>query len=151
MSIFDDAEGKLQRYFSDGWWDIYDGAPAKCDSILTVSDIVLSVALNSKLDTRTKIWYVWKNRDGIEFALSKVPNDISLVSDNIPWQELNDVFGKFLTTKHAKESVTTKILHKKRPYLIPIFDKVVKEYFRTRIDPGLYKKLGAPFLGSVKI
>jgi hypothetical protein len=146
MTILDHADQRLQRYFADGWWDIYDGVPTAHDATITVPDIVISVALNSQLDTRTKVWHVWQERAAIEQALARIPSDLSLEADDIPWLDLHTLFERFCAIKHAKEAVTTKILHKKRPALIPIYDRFVGAYFQSTFDPQVCRKRGAPFL-----
>jgi len=58
----DDVEEKLVRYLSDGGWELYDGVETDQDSKLTIGDIVLSVTLNSRLNTRRQVWQVWKGK-----------------------------------------------------------------------------------------
>ncbi len=83
-----DVEEKLVRYFSDGGWELYDGVRTAQDSVLTVPDIVISVTLNSRLNTRKQVWQVWKGRLSVENALAQIPTSASLEDEVIPWKEL---------------------------------------------------------------
>ena len=146
MSYLDHAYERLQRYFAEGAWDLYDGVAVVPNSDLTVCDIILSVALNSQLDTRNKIWHVWQQKRAIEEALTRIPSTLSLSAEQVPWEDLFYLFEAFCSAKYAKEAVATKVLHKKRPALIPIYDRVVGEYFRPHIDARVWQRGGAAFL-----
>jgi hypothetical protein len=146
MSFLDQAESRLHRYFTDGGWDLYDGVAVARDATITVSDLVLSVTLNSQLDTRNKVWHVWQHRSAIEQALTHIPPDLSLEADIIPWSELHNLFEQFCAIKYAKEAVATKVLHKKRPALIPVYDRFVGVYFQSAMDQQVWRKGGATFL-----
>lgn len=111
MDLFDDAQNRLYRYFSNGCWELYDGVDVAQDAILTVCDIVLSVALNSRVDTRNKIWRIWQGKNYIEENLAKIPVNIFLESAIIPWGDLSCLFESFCRIKFVGEAVTTKILH----------------------------------------
>ena len=120
-----DADQKLvaaMRYE----YELYDGIDVRQDSALTLFDILLSVMMNSRLDTAAKVHTIWDGKRPVEEALSTVPADISLQDENVPWEQLEQLFDAFCGIKYAGPAVTTKILHKKRPKLIPILDRVVQ-------------------------
>ncbi len=144
VSLFMDAQDRLTRYFSNGGWEIYDGVEVNQDNHLTIYDIVLSVALNSRVN-RSTVWYLWQQKNSIEEALSKVPTHTCLDSEQVPWNELHVLFDRFCHIKSVKEAVTTKILHKKRPNLIPVYDSIVGEFFRPQMKDVWYPG-GAKFL-----
>ncbi len=116
-------EKKLLAFLRSEWL-LYDGQPVSQDSQLELFDILVSIMTNSRLDTARKVWSVWNGRTEIEDALSEVPADIALTDPEIPWEKLGRLFDVFCGIKYAKEAVTTKVLHKKRPDLIPILDSV---------------------------
>jgi hypothetical protein len=130
-----DPAGKLRR-FLDAEWELYDGAPTKQDSKLTLFDILVSIMTNSRLDTAEKVRSIWNGRRCVEDALALLPPDVALTDDDVPWDALETLFGAFCGIRYAAEAVTTKILHKKRPNLIPIVDSVMMGYFgRCRDKP----------------
>lgn len=127
------VEEKLSRYLSDGGWELYDGVETAQDSKLTVGDIVLSVTLNSRLNTRRQVWQVWKGKLPVEKALACIPVDASLEDAVIPWEELRNLFQAMCAIEDVAGAKATKILHKKRPYLIPIYDSILEGYCRKHI------------------
>ena len=114
--------------FLENEWEIYDGQPNAQDSTLSLFDILVSVSMNSRLDTADKVRSVWDGRHAVEEALRVVPADIPLECGNVPWGSLETLFEAFCAIPHAKEAVATKILHRKRPSLIPIVDSVIGAY-----------------------
>jgi len=81
-----------------------------------------------------KIASVWLDRQykpAAEKALGQIPPDASLLDDNIPWESITELFDQFCSIKFVKIAVATKILHKKRPALIPMIDSVVNGFFKN--------------------
>ena len=118
------ADAKLLR-FMQSEFELYDGIPVLQDSTLSLFDILLSVMMNSRLDTADKVRSIWKNKKPVEEALSRIPTDVSLEDDNVPWDDLKALFDAFCAILWAGPAVSTKILYKKRPNLIPIYDSVI--------------------------
>lgn len=119
-----DADQKLIR-FMRAEYELYDGIPIAADSTLTLLDILLSIMMNSRLDTAGKVQSIWRNRQSVEEALEMIPTDVSLEDDSIPWDDLRTLFDAFCAIPWAGAAVATKILYKKRPSLIPIYDSVI--------------------------
>lgn len=129
----EDVEEKLARYLSDGGWELYDGVKTAQDCELTIGDMVLSVTLNSRLNTRRQVWQVWKGKLAVEEALTRISADASLEDEVIPWEELRNLFQAMCAIEDIAGAKATKILHKKRPRLIPIYDSILEEYCKKRI------------------
>ena len=121
------ADGKLVAYMKNQY-EIYDRVQVSQDSTLTLFDILLSVTMNSRLDTADKVRSVWNGKKPVEKALAKIPPNLSLQNKNIPWDQLAELFDAFCGIRYAGPAVTTKILHKKRPKLIPIYDSIIDRY-----------------------
>lgn len=83
MDFLKDIENRLRRYFSNRCWKLY-GVNVTRDPELTGSNIVLSVTINSRVDTRNKVWRIWRVKNSVEGYLSKIPTTIQLKSENIP-------------------------------------------------------------------
>ncbi len=129
----ENVEEKLARYLSDGGWELYDGIKTAQDCEITISDIVLSVTLNSRLNTRRQVWQVWKGKLAVETALTRISADASLEDEAIPWEELRNLFKAMCAIEDIAGAKATKILHKKRPRLIPIYDSILEGYCKKRI------------------
>jgi hypothetical protein len=110
----------------------YDSAPVEPDSELRASEASLCVWLNSRI-SGNDLAEIWKNRPQIEHALRDVPNDVDLLGlSDSRFADLADVILRVirLTICHrVKLSKATKILHKKRPLLIPILDNIITDYY----------------------
>jgi hypothetical protein len=84
---------------------------------------------------------VLASRGTIEAALKRVPIDASLTSESVPWEALRAVFAAFEDIPAVGLPRTTKILHKKRPALVPILDSVLEQYLVTNHDVGSQQRL----------
>jgi cyclic pyranopterin monophosphate synthase len=73
----------------------------------------------------------------ISHALSQIPARASLTDpyDAIPWSAVKDLIGASVGPGVGL-SRATKVLHKKRPALIPVIDEPIVRY-AMRVDPGL--------------
>jgi len=72
----------------------------------------------------------------IEEKLGAIPPSVSITDSEIPWNELTDLFGKFLAVDGFACARVSKILHKKRPHLIPILDRarVINAYYKPIVE-----------------
>lgn len=80
---------------------------------------------------------ILERRGEIQRALRRVHPDASLAdaTSSIPWIPLTRLFDAFADIRGVGISKMTKALHRKRPALIPMLDRVVQAYL-TRNDPG---------------
>jgi hypothetical protein len=71
----------------------------------------------------------------INVALAQVPRSASLATaeDAIPWWALEELMRAMDGIPEVRLARQTKVLHKKRPALIPILDSVLETYLR-RVD-----------------
>jgi len=126
--IPDPAE-KLNRFVKvDDSFELYDLQDIPKDDILTPLQIWIADAIGARLEGRG-VTALKGRLDKVKQALSKIPADSSLTDPErkIPWTELKDLFlatmGPYIKAPRA-----TKILHKKRPDLIPVIDSVLRAY-----------------------
>lgn len=124
------ADRKLIR-FVQSEYELYDGVVTPQDSTLSLFDILLSIMMNSRLDTASKVQSIWKNKKPVEKALSHIPADVSLQDEHLSWENLETLFKAFCDIPWAGAAVSSKILHKKRPKLIPIYDSVIAIYINS--------------------
>jgi Family of unknown function (DUF6308) len=124
----------------------YDGYLVPADDELRVHELSLVSWLNSRV-SGNDLEKVWRRRNEVNAALCDIPKNLDLLdvpSDQVP--ELARLIARALQpmceNRNVKLSKAIKILHKKRPALIPIFDQVVAGYYgRVRLNrktvPGL--------------
>jgi hypothetical protein len=124
---------KLILAFVEHWYPVYDGVPVAQDNDLRASDIALSTMLMSRISGVTA-GYIFRAKEPIEDGLAKIPANLDLLDvaadDGIPGAEgISQAITAICAVKRAKLAVSTKILHKKRPGLIPILDSVVVGHY----------------------
>lgn len=113
----------------------YDEAPVPTDDLLTEERITLINDIGGGRFPRIAIEELMKRREEVKEKLSKIPKEVSLLDDSIPWDAVEQLFAVFLVPKIARfwRSRTSKVLHKFRPRLIPILDnKRVVDYYCER-------------------
>ncbi len=108
--------------------------PIARDDNIALFDILLSIMMNSRLGSAEKIRTVWNDREHMTAAermLGQIAPAASLLDEVVPWNHLADLFNSFCAIRGVGPAVATKILHKKRPALIPIIDSVMIGYFKA--------------------
>lgn len=126
--------------FVHHWYPLYDGVEVAEDSELRVSEIALSTMLNSRISGNTG-GAIWREaRLEVSEALRSVRVGMDLL-DMLPTDLAPDEPGisraitAICNVHRSKLAVATKILHKKRPGLIAIFDSVVEGHYHPRWCP----------------
>lgn len=66
-----DADEKLLR-FMQSEYELYDGIPVAEDSTLSLFGILLSIMMNSRLDTATNIQSIWRAKGPVEQAFATI-------------------------------------------------------------------------------
>jgi len=138
--------------FAEEEYATYDGAETALDYEITIHDITLSVMMNSwlmALGGRS----VYRARKRIGSALERIPRESSLLDEceAIPWEAIRALFDQFETIKGAKLAVATKILHKKRPGLIPILDSILLVHYRDAYPDGWEPKIGLVAVRAIEL
>jgi hypothetical protein len=140
-AISDEAAlGNLNRYFGNAEWAGKEFTGAHFESLgtpdperMTAEDIVAVACLSIHVPARTAVGVLGKQRDKISDHLDGIPNGVAL--EDIPFEEHDRYFGCdssahllwWLLRRHHGVGATTasKIMARKRPALIPIYDSVV--------------------------
>lgn len=124
---------KMRRFCSlDASYKNYDLVMVEEDNYLTMSDIRLANHMGARMGQKI-IQSVMDRTENINSALMHVPAGVELSSDAVPWEALDNLFRVIIGPEiHAARA--TKILHKKRPHLIPILDSVMVSYCQAGIQ-----------------
>ena len=128
--------------FVNHWFPLYDGVEVAEDNELRVIEIALSTMLNSRISGNTggAIWREARQQVGESLAKIRVGVDLLdiLETEPIPDESAISLAITAICNVHrSKLAVATKILHKKRPGLIPIFDSVVEGHYWPRWCPSV--------------
>lgn len=124
----------LEFVEQDGSYQSYDLARVEQDDVLTESDIRVANAMIARMSPRV-ISDIYARAPVINAALAGVPPSASLAEpdDEIPWRALEELMRAIGGIPEVGLPRQTKVLHKKRPALIPILDSVLETYLR-RVD-----------------
>jgi hypothetical protein len=127
----------------------YDLADVQEDDVLTEADISVANAMIARMSPEV-IARIYQRAPVINAALAQVPRRASLAEPpaSIPWQAIEELMRAMEGITEVKLARQTKVLHKKRPALIPILDSVVATYLR-RVD-GL-RRTGDPAREAVEL
>jgi len=114
---------------NDSSYRNYDLANVSQDNQLTSADIRLSHKMGARFSNKL-IQQLLNKGTAISKQLSQIPSSISIFDSNgkIPWNSLEQLF-QVCNMYGMREANITKILHKKRPDLIPILDSVVVQKY----------------------
>lgn len=102
------------------------------DNRLRALEIAITVWLSSSV-AGTKAWNIWERREELAQQLREIPAELDLSEVNV--EDLPRVAADIQNAIRAiyvddvALSLATKILHKKRPLLIPIFDSRVSDHY----------------------
>jgi hypothetical protein len=132
--IEDVLETALEFVVHDGSYQSYDLASVEQDAVLTESDIRVANAMIARMSARA-IADIFERAPVINAALAQIPPSASLAvtEDEVPWRALEELMRAMDGIPEVRLARQTKVLHKKRPALIPILDSVLETYLR-RVD-----------------
>jgi hypothetical protein len=114
----------------------YEGCDSSGSASFDESDLRLANRGGARISA-AEIAAILERRAEIERALRRIHPDASLAdaTSSIPWILLTRLFDAFSDIRGIGFSKMTKVLHRKRPALIPMLDSVVQAYLATD-DPG---------------
>jgi len=113
----------------DASYKNYDLVRVGEDNSLTIGDIRLANRMVARMKPAI-VQSVMDRAENINSALAHIPAGLELSNDSIPWVAFENLFRATLGPQ-ILAARATKILHKKRPHLIPILDSVVVSYCQT--------------------
>ena len=106
-------------------WHWYDGVQSDPDAIEPV-DYAITIAMNSRA-TADRMKQFMELGPTLNNLLRAIPHDTTLATDTSDdvFHAVEMLFDKACSAKGTKLSVASKVLHRKRPHLIPMLDSVV--------------------------
>jgi len=114
--------------FCTNEYDTYDAVPIPQDNTIGVFEIVLTTSVNAGLTANT-VAEIYRSRRVIEQALSQIAPNASLLDPDWPRQAVVDLLDAACSIRGVWLAVATKVLHKKRPGLLPMLDSVVLGHY----------------------
>lgn len=131
-----DALDRIRRYCGLQWsggppetwaWHYYDVVTTDHDSVVTPTDVLCAAALHPAL-SRADLGFFREEERALSVFLQHVPADVRLgqatESDIARLASLPEAFPGVSVT------LLSKVLHRKRPHLIPLLDRHVIDWYR---------------------
>jgi hypothetical protein len=130
---FDNAMALVRRFIhEDGSYAKYDEPYVAQNNVLSRTDVELVRCFQARTG-KTVEDRILVHQTEIGRSLERIPVTSTLLdeSENIVWEALEELLSIMISIKGVDIWVATKVLHKKRPALIPILDSVVQRYLLT--------------------
>jgi hypothetical protein len=124
------AMDRLLRYCREEY-DYYDGLPRGDPNHIEPSDVLATLSVNSFITNAAQMRRIHQgmvaNCDGL---LSAIPSDIDLVNCSPKiFEAVERLLHEAIQVHGVLIPVATKILHRKRPSLIPMLDNIVLNFY----------------------
>lgn len=144
----ENAFALARRKFERFGWPLYDGVRSDPNRI-EIIDYVITAAMNSRANARG-LQNVMLAASEITRCLREVPERMELV-DLDPDTEVavGALIARTARVGGVGISVATKILHRKRPLLIPMMDQVVQYHYKSLLG-RLPQERGARALAYIR-
>ncbi len=135
-TVFEDPLAFALAFFGMGsGYRNYDAAPVAQDFRLTEADIRVANRSTARMSDAV-VAGIRSRHAAIDAALRRIPVGASLTADEaaIPWEALRSLVAAFDGVPAVGLARITKVMHRKRPALIPMLDSVVEAYL-VRVEP----------------
>lgn len=124
----EDPLGRLLRFCREEY-EYYDAVPPGDPNRIEPLDVLATVGINSRLDTATKVRTVHRGMSSaVNALLTQIPERAELHTF-ASLDPLHELLAAAMTSKFVLLATATKVLHRKRPALIPILDSVVAGHY----------------------
>ncbi|MBA7662769.1 hypothetical protein ES703_70802 [subsurface metagenome] len=128
--VIKDCQKKLAEFCNkDASYRRYDLEKVKQDNELTKEDVELGNRMVARMGSLV-IQSVVSRTKMINSALERIAPGTTISDKSVPWLAIEQLFSVTLGPEIGPARAT-KILHKKRPALIPILDSVVLSYCKV--------------------
>jgi hypothetical protein len=114
---------------TDGSYQRWDMAAVAHDNTLTEADVRVANRSTARMSPAV-VAGIMDRHDRIDEALASIPAGSSLMDEDgsVPWEALGQLFEAFDDVPAVGLARMTKVMHRKRPALIPILDSVIEAY-----------------------
>lgn len=136
--VIADGLAAVVAKFSRFRWEWYDGVSTKSNVIDPV-DFAITIAMNSRA-TADRMKSFMARSDRLGQLLRKIPNSLCLTRETPPsvFDRVAELFDEACKASGTALAVASKVLHRKRPALIPMLDRVIvdRHYFPALCAPA---------------
>lgn len=154
--IIPDPADRIRRYCGLPWsggtpetWAFryYDAVPSADPDRIDPVDVMVTAALHPGF-SRTDLAYFTEEAGKLEAWLRSIPSDVDLADAG---DDLVDyVAGLSTWDAPVGLSLRSKVLHRKRPQLVPLFDRAVVDWYRPVTGERAAASAWAPLLRALR-
>jgi hypothetical protein len=127
--VIEDPLERLMRFCREEY-DYYDGILSSDPNRVEPIDVLATVSMNSYVNNAVRIRSVHRNLAGIcDPLLAQIPVDADLLFFDVYERRVRALLEAAIQVPGVLIPVATKVLHRKRPFLIPMLDNVVIGYY----------------------
>ncbi len=120
---------RLGRFFANEY-AYYDAVPDADPNRIVPIDVLVTVALNSRVDTGEKVQQVHRGMaDACGPLLPTIPVDADLLTFDPDLSVAEQLLAAAVTAPGVLSAVASKVLHRKRPNFIPMLDSVIVLFY----------------------
>jgi Family of unknown function (DUF6308) len=120
---------RLLRFCAEEF-EYYDGIPSDAPERVTPVDVLVTISVNSFINNATRVRSVHRAlAESCDPLLARLPTTATLLDADAPIQQVCDLLHAAVQAPNVLLSSVTKVLHRKRPALIPMLDNVVLGYY----------------------
>jgi hypothetical protein len=124
----------IKQFYEKDGHPLYDLLSVQHDNILDPVSLIAPAYFLTYTPPFAAWREVWSKRFELSAPLADIPPTLQLSETSIPWEALEQLFDGLLQVKGIKVTTASKILHKKRPHLIPLLDeRIIDTYYSDRI------------------
>lgn len=125
---------RLRRFCAEEY-DYYDAVLDHDPDHVSPGDVAITIAVNSFVNTAARLRQVHRGlAEHCDPILARCPVDADLNADDAPLDLVEELLAAAVNAPYVLIPVVTKVLHRKRPLLIPMLDQVVLDYYLNALD-----------------
>lgn len=151
-----DPLDRIRRYCGLPWsggppetwaWNYYDAVPTDPDDNVTAIDVLCAAALHPGL-SRTDLAFFRDQKMDLSGWLADVPQDTRL------WEASEPVIEHLISLPvrfpNVSAALLSKVLHRKRPHLIPLLDRHVVDWYRPLTGKRVMADAWGPIIKAMR-
>jgi hypothetical protein len=120
---------RLRRFCAEEY-AFYDAVVDDDPAHVTPVDVAITIAVNSFVNTATRLREIQRGMAAAcDAILPTIPTEATLGDDAAAVDQLSALLEAAVSVRGVLVPVATKVLHRKRPSLVPMLDQVILDHY----------------------
>ena len=113
-------------------YDYYDAIPSRNPNDIEPIDVLVTISVNSFINNAKRVRQIHRDlASTCGRLLKQIPNDADILTFDPAFDSVERLLHTAVQSRNVLIPVATKVLHRKRRFLIPMLDNVLIEYYLT--------------------